>query len=88
MSGIAIAACLGALALCAAIYVWNDQFRRIPLSEFGLDNVQRIGAWESAAWRDDVWRRGWLTSAEWRAVNQRQLAAIDAELRRRGLKHD
>jgi hypothetical protein len=66
------------------LYVWNDRFRRVPLAQFGIENVQSIGTWESSAWRERVWSRGWMTSAEWRAMNKRQLAAIDVELNRRG----
>ncbi|ODP35135.1 hypothetical protein [Pandoraea sp. ISTKB] len=75
----------GAVTLSGAVYVWNDRYRRVPLAEFGEGNVQRVGAWENPEWREKVWSRGWMTSAEWRAVNKRQLAAIDAELRRRGI---
>lgn len=66
------------------LYVWNDRFRRVPLAEFGIENVQEVGTWESRAWRELVWSRGWMTSAEWRSVNRR-LAAIEAEMKRRGL---
>jgi hypothetical protein len=73
------------IALGVGLYVWNDRFRRLPLAQFGIDSVQRVSAWESSAWRERVWARGWMTSAEWRAVNKRQIAAIDAELKRRSV---
>jgi hypothetical protein len=81
-----IVLCVLAVSTVAGVaYVWNDRFRLVPLNEFGIENIQRIGAWESPAWREAVWSRGWMTSAEWRGVNKRQLAAIDAELKRRGV---
>ncbi|MGF6782535.1 hypothetical protein [Paraburkholderia sp. GAS334] len=86
MNSLVLAGLIGvAVALSVALYVWNDRFRRVPLAQIGVDNVQRIGAWESPEWRNMIWSRGWMTSAEWRAVNKRQLAAIDAELKRRGV---
>lgn len=72
------------VATGVGLYVWDDRFRRVPLAQFGIENVQRIGTWESPAWRERVWSRGWMTSAEWRRVCKRQLAEIDAELSRRG----
>lgn len=69
-----------------AYFVWDDRFRHIPLANFGIEQVQRVGSFESAEWRDGVWKRGWLTSAEWRAVNARQIRTIDAELQRRNLQ--
>lgn len=73
------------IVLGVGLYVWNDRFRHVPLAEFGIENVQEVGTWESQAWRELVWSRGWMTSAEWRSVNRRQLAAIEAEMKRRGL---
>ncbi|MFM0411225.1 hypothetical protein [Paraburkholderia dipogonis] len=78
--------CVLAISILAGVvYIWDDRFRRVPLNDFGIENVQRVGTWESPAWREAIWSRGWMTSAEWRAVNKRQLAAIDAELKRRGV---
>lgn len=90
MSATPFFACLLAvvIVLGAGLYIWNDRFRRVPLAQFGIDNVQCVGTWESPAWRERIWSRGWMTAAEWRAVNKRQLAAIEAELRRRGIALD
>jgi hypothetical protein len=86
MSIIQVSVCAAVLAaLGVAVYVWNDRLRHVPLADFGLEAVQRIGTWESPNWRERVWSRGWMTSAEWCAVNKRQIAAIDAELKRRGI---
>lgn len=55
---------LAASILAAMAYVWNDRSRRAPLAAFGVENVQRVGTWESPAWRESVWSRGWTTCAE------------------------
>lgn len=73
----------GIVVASMAWWVWEDRVRRLPLSHFGLESLRRIGRFESASWRERVWQRGWLTSAEWRAINRRQLRAIEAELARR-----
>jgi hypothetical protein len=52
---------------------------------YGIEQVERISSFESAGWRDHIWKRGWLTSAEWRRVNARQSRAIDPELLLRNL---
>ncbi|MCW1829845.1 hypothetical protein OLZ31_23680 [Enterobacter asburiae] len=72
-------------AVPVAWIVWNDNFRIFPLSTFGIENVQRIAKWESQEWRDRIYAKGGMTSREWLKVNMRQQAALEAEIRRRGL---
>jgi hypothetical protein len=82
-----IGLCVLAVSFVALVaYLWNDRLRRVPLAAFGLNNVQRVGDWQTAEWRDRVWARGWITNAEWRAANKRQLDAIVTELRQRGIE--
>lgn len=76
---------LTAAALVGGFWYWNTRVRRIPLAEFGIENVQRVLRWETDARREAIWRRGWMTSHEWDSINARQLATIDAELNRRGI---
>jgi len=72
-------------ALSAGWWWWEDR-RHVPLAEFGMETVQRVLKFESDQRREEIWERGWLTRAEWRAINKRQLSAMDAELRRRGVR--
>ena len=62
---------VGCLAVDFAYLIWDDHIRRIPLSEFGIEAVQRIGSLKPPEWRDRVWQRGWMTFAEWREVNRK-----------------
>jgi hypothetical protein len=77
---------LGLMPVLAAAGWWWDDHRQVQLTEYGVGNVQRVLKWESEARREAIWQRGWLTRAEWRAMNKRQLLAINAELHRRGVK--
>ncbi|WP_374258782.1 hypothetical protein [Aquabacterium sp.] len=70
--------------LIAALWYWNECIRRVPLEDFGLDNVKRVLRWESDARRQEILVRGWMTSHDWTSMNRNQMAAIDAELKRRG----
>lgn len=70
-------------AIPVAYMVWDRYFRILPLSYFGIENVQRVAKWESMEWREQVFTRGGLTRKEWLRVNARQLEAISAELHRR-----
>lgn len=72
--------------LAAAIWFWNGWLRRIPLAEFGVENVQRVLRFELPDYRDAVWKRGWMTSHEWIVLNKRQITEMSAELKRRGLE--
>jgi hypothetical protein len=76
---------LALMLVLAAVWWWDDH-RHVQLAEYGVGNVQRVLKWETEAQREAIWQRGWLTRAQWRAMNRRQLAAINAELDRRGVK--
>lgn len=86
MSSAALWAILG-IAI-AGIWYWNERFRRVPLAEFGMEAVERVLKWEPEARRKMILERGWLTSHEWMTMNRRQLAAIAAEMKRRGIQKD
>lgn len=72
-------------ALTGAVWYWNERVRRVPLEEFGLENVNRVLRWEPENRRRDILRRGWMTSHEWINLNRRQIEAINLELSRRGI---
>lgn len=69
--------------LIAAIWYWDERVRRVPLEDFGMDAVMRVLSWEPDDRRQQILRRGWMTSHEWISMNQRQAEAINAELKRR-----
>lgn len=77
---------IGGLISLVALICWNNYIRRVPLAEFDIDAVQRVLKYESESYRDMIWQRGWMTSHEWISINKRQIAAIEAEMRRRGIK--
>lgn len=83
-------ACLAVLVTgaLAGVWYWNERVRRVPLEAFGLEAVNRVLAFEPPKVRRAIVKRGWMTSHEWSSTNRRQLAAIDAELKRRGLEPD
>lgn len=66
---------------------WAYDFfvKKVPIQQFGVENVQRIAKWESPEWRERVFSQG-LTHAEWVRINRRQIKAITDELKRRGLE--
>lgn len=70
----------------AGWWIWDGWFRRIPLTDFGVEAVQRVLKWESDSFREMVWARGWMTSHEWIKLNKQQIRAISEELKRRGLE--
>lgn len=79
---------IGLITLLAGAgwWAWNRWFRRVPLNEFGIERVQRVLRFEHPDFRDAVWKRGWMTSHEWAALNKKQIDQISAELKRRGLE--
>lgn len=77
---------LASLLLGAVWWIWDGWFRRVALADFGVEAVQRVLKWEGDAFREKVWARGWMTRREWIKLNKQQIAAISAELKRRGLE--
>jgi hypothetical protein len=74
--------------ILAAIWYWDEYFRRYPLDSFGLKAVQRVLHFESPVVREEILSRGWMTRHEWVTMNRRQDQAIKDELRRRGIDPD
>ncbi len=66
-------------------WLWDD-FRKVPLKEFGIVTMQRILSFENSDYRIAVWKRGWMTRYEWRSLNKKQIVEITAELKRRGVE--
>lgn len=66
-------------------WIWDD-FRKVPLKEFGIEAMQRMLSFEPAEYRIAVWKRGWMTRNEWRSLNKKQIVEITAELKRRGIE--
>lgn len=83
-TGAAVLAVMATVTI-AGIWYWNERIRKIPLAEFGIERVQRVLRWEPDEVREAISQRGWMTSYEWTLINQRQQAAIEAEIARRGL---
>ena len=65
---------------------WENHAKKRPLQEFGMESVQRVLKFEPEHVQKEILNRGWLTRAEWLDMTGRQLKAIEAELRRRGIK--
>ncbi len=75
-----------ALLVSAAIvgwWHWHNHVKRINLDEFGMEAVHRVLKFESTTTCTTILERGWMTNAEWLAMNDRRVKAIEAELRRR-----
>lgn len=81
----AAAIAAGLTGLIAGIWFWNLRMRRIPIAEFGLNDVHRVLRFEAPEYRNRVLLRGWMTRGEWQQVLQRQHAAIADEQRRQGV---
>lgn len=81
------AAILGIIVtgLIGAVWYWNERVRRVPLEEFGLEDVNRVLRWEPDSKRREILARGWMTSHEWTELNRRQIDAINLELKRRSV---
>ena len=75
------------LVLCAWWY-WDTHVKHVPISEFGMEAVHRALKFETSHTRTMILNRGWMTSAEWLAINERQIKAIEAELRHRGVQEN
>ncbi len=58
-----------------------DDYQRVPLHELGIETVQRVLRFEAPDYRSEVWRRGWITRKEWRALLVKQEKEIAAELK-------
>lgn len=54
----------------AVAFMYNNE--KVPLKELGVDDVQRVLAFELPEYRSDVWRRGWMTRKEWRNLLEKQ----------------
>lgn len=76
---------LVALLAVAAWWAWNNVFCKVPLAALGAERVLHALRFENPDYRAAVLSRGWMTRREWRALNQKQLAQVRAELQRRGL---
>lgn len=74
-----------AVFAAGSLYIYDNWFKQRPLDYFGIGNVQRVLKWESPKLRDQIFDRGWMTSAQWASFNKKQLADIEAELQRRKL---
>ena len=71
--------------LIGGVWYWNERLRPVPLEEFGLEAVTRVLRWEPDSRRREILARGWMTSHEWTEMNRRHIAAINLELKRRGV---
>lgn len=73
------------VALLYLHWIWDD-YRKLPLKEFGIERMQEILCFQNADYRELVWQRGWMTRKEWRRLLNKHIDDINAELKRRGLK--
>ncbi|WOI84487.1 hypothetical protein [Citrobacter braakii] len=73
------------VAVPVTYLVWDRHFRILPLSYFGIENVQRVAKWESDEWRERIFARGGMRRREWQSVITRQAEAFRDELHRRNL---
>lgn len=73
---------LSSLALGVFLTAAVHLFWRVPLQEFGIQRLYRIGKLEPE-WLDKVVSRGWITRWEYLQTMKRQNRMIDDELKRR-----
>lgn len=51
--------------------------RRIPLNDYGIENVERVLKLESDEYRAQVLQRGWMTNKEWNKLQKKHEAALN-----------
>lgn len=64
---------------------WHLYQRRIPLASFGPGQVTEALRYEQQDQRQAILARGWLTQYEWLEIRRRAVAAVEAEIQRRGV---
>lgn len=58
------------------LWGWSNVLRRIPLIDFGIENVERVLKLESDGYRNRVLHRGWLTNKEWARLQKKHQSAL------------
>jgi hypothetical protein len=70
------------IIICVMLWGWAAVLRRIPLQDFGMDNVERILNLESEQVRDRILQRGWMTNNEWAKLLRKHPSALQESAKR------
>ena len=64
------------ILISVMLWGWSAALRRIPLIDFGIENVERVLKMESAEYRSRVLNRGWITNKEWARLQKKHQFAL------------
>ena len=59
------------IVIILMLWGWSTVLRRVPLIDFGMENVERILNEESEDYRNIVLKRGWITNKEWTKLQKK-----------------
>jgi hypothetical protein len=65
------------ILISVILWGWSTVLRRIPLNDYGLENVERVLKLESDEYRAQVLQRGWMTHKEWNKLQKKHEAALN-----------
>lgn len=64
------------VVISVMLWGWSTVLRRIPLNDYGMDNVERVLKRESDEYRTRVLNRGWMTQKEWTQLLKKHPSAL------------
>ncbi|HSI44088.1 MAG TPA: hypothetical protein VK949_07060 [Methylotenera sp.] len=65
------------ILISVILWGWSTVLRRIPLNDYGMENVERVLKLESDEYRTQVLQRGWMTNKEWNKLQKKHQATLD-----------
>ena len=58
------------------LWGWSTALRRIPLRDYGMENVERVLKMESDEYRSLILHRGWMTNKEWAKLQKKHQSVL------------
>ena len=58
------------------LWGWSTALRRIPLTDYGIEKVERVLKMESDEYRIRILHRGWLTNKEWAKLQKKHQSVL------------
>jgi hypothetical protein len=64
------------IIISVMLWGWSTALRKIPLIDYGMENVERVLKMESEEYRNRVLQRGWITNKEWARLQKKHQSAL------------
>ena len=68
------------------LWGWSTALRRIPLRDYGMENVERVLKMESDEYRSRILHRGWITNKEWGKLQKKHQSVLAENYTNESLK--